>query len=244
MVLVIDGQISIFDLPQITQKEDVKKVNDPGKNTDDEIINRYKNIAVRIVKCFGGRYCVETEKEEIMCYKNGNEDYRGEWINFDTCKLRALLPMDEILFSKYDFKVNDKQEQILEEFKKYRKVEKVIKRFGDTSYIVITSDSKYGVDVHVINPKGWIVDYINMPIYKNDEVVFQNDIEEFRDNKEKIKNDGKEIQLGSKVRINYKNKEYKGEVVRIYGPSNKTVNVIFNGMHSAFYMDHVEKVDI
>ncbi|WP_294171853.1 hypothetical protein [uncultured Clostridium sp.] len=243
MISVIEGQLSIFDIPTITPKEEVKKVIDPDKNTDDEIINRYKDIAVRIVKCFGGRYCVETEKEEIVCYKNGKEDYRGEWINFDICKLRALLPMDEILFAKHDFKVNYKQEQILEEFKKARKVEKVIKRFGDSSYIVITSDSKYGVDVHVINPKGWIVDYINMPIYKNNEVVFQNDIEEFKDSKEEIKNDGEEIQLGSNVRVNYHNKEYIGKVVKIYGPSNKIANVIFNGMHSAFYMDHVQKVD-
>ena len=82
-----------------------------------------------------------------------------------------------------------------------------------------------------------------MPIYKNNEVVFQNDIEEFKDSKEEIKNDGEEIQLGSNVRVNYHNKEYIGKVVKIYGPSNKIANVIFNGMHSAFYMDHVQKVD-
>ena len=30
-----------------------------------KIINKYKSIAIRIIKCFGGRYSIETEKERI-----------------------------------------------------------------------------------------------------------------------------------------------------------------------------------
>ena len=230
MLDAIEGQISIFDLPAITPKEEVKKVIEIVKNTDDEIINKYKSIALRIIK-----YSIETEKERIMLYRNSKEDYR-------TNELRALLPMDNILFAKEDFKVNDKQEQLLEEFKKTRNIDKVIKRFGDSSYIVITKDSSCGINVHVINNKGWIVDYMDNPIYKGEEVIFKNDKEELQHDKEKNQNDIKTIEVGSIVKVKYQNKDYIGKVVRIYGPSNKTVNVIFNGMHSAFYMDHVESV--
>lgn len=233
MLDVIEGQVSIFDLPVITPKEEVKKVIEIDKNTDDEIINKYKSIALRIIKCFGGRYSIETEKERIMLYRNGKEDYR-------TNELRALLPMDNILFAKEDFNVNDKQEQLLEEFKKTRNIDKVIKRFGDSSYIVITKDSNCGINAHVINNKGWIVDYKDKPIYKDEEVIFKNDKEELQHDKEKNQNDIKAIEVGSIVKVKYQNKEYIGKVVKIYGPSNKTVNVIFNGMHSAFYMDHVQ----
>lgn len=234
MISVIEGQVSIFDLPVTTPKEEVKKVIETDKNTDDEVINKYKSIAIRIIKCFGGRYCIETEKERIMLYRNGKEDYR-------TNELRALLPMDNILFARQDFKVNDKQEQLLEEFKKTRNIDKVIKRFGDSSYIVIINERSCGINVHVINSKGWIVDYIDNPIYKDEEVIFKSDKEELQHDKEKNQNDIKAIEVGSIVKVKYKNKKYIGKVVRIYGPSNKTVNVIFDGIHSAFYMDYVEK---
>lgn len=235
MIQVIEGQVSIFDLPVITPKEEVKKVIEIDKNTDNEIINKYKSIALRIIKCFGGRYSIETEKERIMLYRNGKEDYR-------TNEVRALLPMDNILFAKEDFKVNDKQEQLLEEFEKTRNIDKVIKRFGDYSYIVITKDSSCGINIHVINNKGWIIDYKDNPIYKDEEVIFKNDKEELQHDKEKNQNNIKTIEVGSVVKVKYQNKEYIGKVVRVYGPGNKTVNVIFNGMHSAFYMDHVESV--
>lgn len=235
MIQVIEGQLSIFDLPVITPKEEVKKVIETDKNTDDEIINKYKSIALRIIKCFGVRYSIETEKERIMLYRNGKEDYR-------TNELRALLPMDHILFAREDFKVNYKQEQLLEEFKKTRNIDKVIKRFGDSSYIVITKDSSCGINAHVINNKGWIIDYKDKPIYKDEEVIFKNDNEELQHDNEEIQNDINAIEVGSIVKVKYQNKEYIGKVVRIYGPSNKTVNVIFNGMHSAFYIDHVQIV--
>lgn len=230
---IIEGQVSIFDLTVMTPKEEVKKVIEIDENTDDEIINKYKSIAIRIIKCFGGRYSIETEKERIMLYRNGKEDYR-------TNELRALLPMDKILFAREDFKVNDKQEQLLEEFNKTRNIDKVIKRFGDSSYIVITKDGNCGINVHVINNKGWIVDYKDKPIYKDEEVIFKNDKEELKHDNGEIQNDIKTIEIGSIVKVKCQNKEYIGKVVRIYGPSNKTVNVIFNGMHSAFYMDHIQ----
>lgn len=168
-----------------------------------------------------------------MLYGNGKEDYR-------TNELRALLPMDNILFARQDFKVNDRQEQLLEEFKKTRNIDRVIKRGGDPSYIVITKDSSCGINIHVINNKGWIVDYMDNPIYKDEEVIFKNDKEELQHYKEKNQNDIKTIEVGSIVKVKYQNKDYIGKVVRIYGPSNKTVNVIFNGIHSAFYMDHIQ----
>ena len=233
MLDVIEGQVSIFDLPVMTPKEEVKKIIEIDENTYDEIINKYKSIAIRIIKCFGGRYCIETEKERIMLYRNGKEDYR-------TNELRALLPMDHILFVREDFKVNDKQEQLLKEFKKTRNIDKVIKRFGDSIYIVITKDGNCGINVHVINNKGWIVDYKDKPIYKDEEVIFKNDKEELKHDNGKFQNGIKAIEVGSIVKVKYQNREYIGKVVRIYGPSNKTVNVIFNGMHSAFYMDHVQ----
>lgn len=233
MLDVIEGQVSIFDLPVMTPKEEVKKIIEIDENADDEIINKYKSIAIKIIKCFGGRYSIETEKERIMLYRNGKEDYR-------TNELRALLPMDNILFAREDFKVNDKQEQLLEEFNKTRNIDKVIKRFGDYSYIVITKDGNCRINTHVINNKGWIVDYKDKPIYKDEEVIFKNDNEEFKHDNGEIQNDIKTIEIGSIVKVKYQNKEYIGKVVRIYGPSNKTVNVIFNGIHSAFYMDHIQ----
>lgn len=237
MISVIEGQLSIFDLPQITPKEEVKKVIEIDKNIDDEIINRYKDISLRIIKLFGGRYLIETNNESIYCYRNGAIDYHSKLSNENSITLRSLLSMDKILFSKEDLKVNDIQNNLLDEIKKSHSVDKVIKRFGDCSYIVIIKDSYYGANTLVINPKVWIVPYTQTPIYKDEEVIFQNE-------KEEIKNDIKEIEVGSMVKVNYQSKEYIGQVVRMYGPSNKTVNVIFNGMHSAFYKDNIRLVNI
>lgn len=48
----------------------------------------------------------------------------------------------------------------------------------------------------------------------------------------------RELKLNEEVIVEYFGKKYKGRITRIYG---NTVNVIFDGKHSAFYKGNVRK---
>lgn len=217
------GQISLFETPQVTNenKADTKKVEilTEDKKIEsplDKILNEYKAIAEKIIKLWGNRYSVTLGEETIFFTGEGKEDYR-------TNIKRAILPLDEIIFSKHDEEVNKLQKDTLEEIKQQYDVDKVIKRYGDSSYIAITKAGK----AISVNAKGWIVAYENKAKYREEDII----------------NYPKEdvvIEVGSSVKVNYKGIDHKGKVVRIYGPGNETMNVVFDGMHTAFYKGNVQ----
>lgn len=219
-IKVLEGQVSIFDIPQqtIAKKERIKDAPKPERN----FLEKYMSSANRILKIFGGRYAIEFDNETIYLTREGKEDYKSE-------VYRAALPMDEILMAKVDREVNSIQERILEQMKIENNIEKVIKRFGDENYILITKDNK----TMGINPKGWIIPYVNEAVYKNTDIV-QKVTESV--------NDIEKIVIGSNVEVTYSDEKYQGIVTRIYGPGDRTVNVIFDGRHTAFFRENIKLI--
>lgn len=233
-ITVLEGQVSIFDIPQptIVKKEIIK--DDPKQERD--FLEKYMSSANRILKLFGGRYAIEFENETIYLTREGKEDYKSE-------VYRATLPMDEILMAKADKKVNSIQEKILEQMKIENNIEKVIKRFGDENYILITKDNK----TMGINPKGWSIPYVNEAVYKNTDIVQKVTESVNETSKNVIKtsksvNDIEKIVIGSNVEVTYTGQKYQGIVTRIYGPGDRTVNVIFDGRHTAFFRENIKLI--
>ena len=219
-ITVLEGQVSIFDILQqtIAKKERIKDASKQERN----FLEKYMSSANRILKLFGGRYAIEFDNETIYLTREGKEDYKSE-------VYRAALPMDEILMAKADKEVNSIQERILEQMKIENNIEKIIKRFGDENYILITKDNK----TIGINKKGWIIPYVNKAIYKNEDIVQKvtesvNETSKNVTKTSKSVNDIDKIVIGSNVEVTYANEKYQGIVTRIYGPGDRTVNVIFD----------------
>ena len=233
-ITVLEGQVSIFDIPQqtIVKKEIIK---DKPKNKDN-FLEKYMGSANRILKLFGGRYAIEFDNETIYLTREGKEDYKSE-------VYRAALPIDEILMAKADKEVNSIKERILEQMKIENNIGKVIKRFGDENYILITKDNK----TIGINQKGWIIPYVNKAVYKNEDIVQKvtesvNETSKNVTKTSKSVNDIDKIVIGSNVEVTYADKKHRGIVTRIYGPGDRTVNVIFDGRHTAFFRDNIKLI--
>lgn len=226
-IKVLDGQVSIFDIlqPTIVKKEIIKDAHKQEVN----FLEKYMSSANRILKLFGGRYAIEFDNETIYLTREGEEDYKSE-------VYRAALPMDEILMAKTDKEVNSIQERILEKMKIENNIEKVIKRFGDENYILITKDNK----TIGINSKGWVIPYVNKAVYKNTDIVQK--VTESVNKTSKNMNDAGEIVIGSNVEVTYTGKKYQGIVTRIYGPGDRTVNVTFYGRHTAFFRENIKLI--
>lgn len=226
-ITVLEGQVSIFDIPQptVVKKEIIKESTKQEVN----FLERYMSSANRILKLFGGRYAIEFDNETIYLTREGKEDYKSELY-------RAALPMDEILMAKVDKEVNSIQEKILEQMKIENNIEKVIKRFGDENYILITKDNK----TMGINQKGWIIPYVNKAVYKNEDIV-QKVTESVNETSKNVNNIDK-IVIGSNVEVTYANEKHQGIVIRIYGPGDRTVNVIFDGRHTAFFRENIKLI--
>lgn len=205
------GQVSIFDIPINEPKPKIKETT-VDIDFDKSIINTYRYRANKIVKTFAGRYLVFEEDEVIHLTKEGKEDFRS-------LGSPSILPMDSILFSVKDEPVNELQNRRLEQFSVENDVDKVIKRFGDKNYILITKEGR----TLGINPKGWIIPYESKAVYK--------DIDE-----------NNEITVGKHVRVTYKDIIYEGVATRIYGLNNTTINVSFAGSNTAFYRGNVKLI--
>ncbi len=172
----------------------------------------------RVIKYCGGGLGIELfqDDEYTTLYIN------SEGIKEFNMKKSKVLPMDQVIYYKGIFKANELQEQKLEEIRD--KALKIIRRKGDENIILETKDN-----VISINSKGWILEFKNVQaVYSEDEV--------------ERKEVNAEISVGDTVEIVYKSEKEIGAVTRIYGPGNSTINVIFNGMHTAFYKGNVRKV--
>lgn len=221
---ITEGQISLWDIEITKTNEKITEVKPfvtvlVSKITKEEILKEYLNSANKIIKTSAGRYIVQKDNENLHLTSSGELDFKtnGEI---------AILPIDEILYSRNDEEVNDKQMKILEDIKSNKQDPIVVKRYGDKNYIVITKNETIS-----INQKGWISPFNGKAIYKPNEVV--------EENKDILDS---EIEIGNRVKINYKGLDYIGKVVRIYGPGKCTINVSFNNMQTAFYREKVKKV--
>lgn len=228
---VLDGQISIFDLVLNEVKEPKKEYAPIAKSHKDkfaEIINLYKPNAARIVKRVYGALLVEHEEKTLYFNSDGVKE-------LELKKDIDLLPADEILFVNQDRKLNDVQLQKLKDMQ----VTEYIKRKGDANIIIQKQDKTI-----VINPKGWVLEYVQAPKYKENEVFSTRAFKASTDlyNKvSRIDKDLTEFNIDDTVEIEYEGNKEIGKIKRIYN-NGETINVSWNGKQTAFYYKCVRKV--
>jgi hypothetical protein len=224
----IEGQISIFDLPAIEvvkPKEIIIKGENKELDKFDSIIKLYSNSCSRIVKTLSGSLLVELNDKTL--YFNSDE------VNeFNLPKDVGIMPGEEMLIVNIDKEINEIQRQKLKDLnpKQY------IKRKGDANLIIP------GEKTIVINPKGWILEYIQKPKFKENEIFetenhFINKVIE-----ENIRESDIDYKVGNKVYIEYQGIKSIGKIVRIYN-NGETLNVVWDGKQTAFYYKNVELVE-
>ena len=147
------------------------------------------------------------------------------------------MPGEEILIANIDRELTDIQRQKLED----HKPKEYIKRKGDANLIIP------GEKTIVINPKGWVLVYIQKPKYHENEIFsgeFDFENKEIEDNIPEVVIDVAEVdfKLNDKVNIEYQGIKTIGKVVRIYN-NGETLNVEWDGKQTAFYYKNVKKVE-
>lgn len=211
---VLDGQIDLFSLtiqePITKPKEKVIiEKQEMEKDTFINIINLYKESCSRIVKTVSGALLVELEDK--------TKYFNGQGIHeFDLGIDIGLMPSDEIIIVNKEKCFNDIQ---MEKLKGINPT-KYIKRKGDANLIIPLHDKTI-----VINPRGWVIEWKQKPIYKDNEVVILETT----------------LDIGDKVEFTYNKEIHKGKIATIYN-NGETVNVIWNGKHTAFYYKCVKKI--
>lgn len=208
----MDEKVTVLD-NKITKMDQSFTKLPPGGTVEEDILNKYRDTADKIIKTCSDRY--------IVHINNGSIHHTGKGdIDFKTETLTPILPIDKILYSKNDELINEIQKKVLLRLKSENNVKQVIKRYGDKNYIVITDD-----ETLAINPKGWILNFKSGAIFNENEII-----------KDKV------IEVGDTVKVEYGGKEHLGKVVHIYGPGNCTLNVVFDNKHTAFFRGNVKIV--
>ena len=240
---IIEGQISIFELPII---EPIKHKNKIGKEVPiikisklDHIINLYSDTCSRIVKTYSGALLVELENKTLYFNSDGVNEFEIP-INV------GIMPGEEILIVNIDKEINDLQKEKLEDFKP----KEYIKRKGDANLIIT------GEKTIVINPKGWVLEYVQKPKYQENEIFstgFYFKLKEVEGKTKEVAIDITDVvdvidvidvnfKVDDKVSIEYQGAKSIGKVVRIYN-KGETLNVKWDGKQTAFYYKNVRKVE-
>lgn len=240
----LQGQISIFDLESIQSQEPKKELKPlaivkPKENHNKfaEIINLYSSTAARIVKRVSGALLVELEGKTLYFNAVGINE-------LELKKDIELMTADEILVVNQDREVNELQLKKLKDMH----VDKYIKRKGDANIII-----PFPEKTTVINPKGWILEYLQKPKY-HDYELFITDMDKQNTNLDikitksvnevvKFENDEdekEELQIGDKVEFNYDGPR-AGNITSIYN-NGETVNVVWDHKYTAFYHKCVKKI--
>ena len=236
---IIEGQINIFELPIIesikTKDKIVKEAPIIKSNKLDNIINLYSDTRSRIVKTDSGALLVELENKTIYFNSDGVNEFELP-VNV------GIMPGEEILIANKDKELNNLQKQKLEDLKP----KEYIKRKGDANLIIP------GEKTIVINPNGWVLEYMQKPKYYENEVFsieFAFKIKEAEDNitesaidSTKNINDNVNFKVDDKVKIEYQGIKSIGKILRIYN-NGETLNVAWNGKQTAFYYKNVRRVE-
>jgi hypothetical protein len=216
---IIEGQISIFELPlqelihvpieDATNKEEniLKEESIIKSEKIDNIIKSYSESCSRIVKTYSGALLVELKDKTLYFNSDGVKE-------FELQANVGIMPGEEIIVANFDKEINELQKQKLEELnpKEY------IKRKGDADLIIP------GEKTIVINPKGWVLEFMQEPKYHEDE-IFSREVD-IGDNDSTdnitgavtgIKNTiDIKFEIDDVVVIEYQGAKSLGKVVRIY----------------------------
>jgi hypothetical protein len=248
---MLKGQISMFDFEFIQPQEPKTElkplaITKPKENHNKfiEIINLYSDTAARIVKRVSGALLVEIDDKTLYFNAAGVNE-------LELKKDIELMPADEILVVNQDKEANDLQLKKLKDMH----IEKYIKRKGDANIIIPFPGKSV-----IINPRGWVLEYLQKSIYHDSELFVTEMAKENTDLASKItemdiditksmngsfgteNNEDEEVVnlgVGDRVEFNYDGPQI-GNISSIYN-NGETVNVIWDHKHTAFYYKNVRK---
>lgn len=220
---ILEGQIDLFNMPiqePVIKHKPKEKVTIEKQGIKEdhftEIINLYKESCIRIVKMVCGALLVEVEDKTMYFNTEGKNEF-----NLNTNL--GIMPADEILVVNDDKPLNEMQLNKLEEINPDR----YIKRKGDANIIIPMPDKTV-----VINPRGWVIEWEQKPVCKEDEVISRV--------KEIITQD-EMLNVGDTVKFIYGKENHTGKISSIYN-NGETVNVTWDYKHTAFYYKCVKKI--
>lgn len=229
---IIEGQIDLFNIPiQEPVKPKEKIIVEKLEIKEDkfqEIINLYKDSCSRMVKRISGALLVGFQDKTMYFNSKGINEFN---LSPDV----GLMPGDEILIANEDMELNEMQ------LRKLAIMDPVqyIKRKGDSNIIILTESKTI-----VINPKGWVIEYEQKPLYHKNEFFSTEMAKESTDlvNKvTKVDTNITDFQINDSVEIEYQGIKNIGKVVRVYN-NGETINVAWNCQRTAFYYKCVKKI--
>jgi hypothetical protein len=196
--------------------------------------NIYENKNLnRVIKYCGGGLGIELQYGDSFKIVYVNTQGREE---FSSNKKIPVLPMDKILYYKSALsEFNNTQEEKLKEILQKTTGAKVIRRKADDNILIEIQDK-----VVSINPIGLVLEFYGCKTaYEEDEVERQDPVEEVN-----IKDLQKSIKLGDIIEAQHGARVISGEIVRVYGPGDVTLNIVFdNGAkHTAIHRSRVTKL--
>lgn len=229
---IIEGQIDLFNIPihepvKFKEKIIVEKL-EIKEDKFQEIVNLYKDSCSRIVKRISGALLVGFQDKTMYFNNKGINEFN---LSPDV----GLMPGDEILIANKDMELNDIQLRKLAVMDPAQ----YIKRKGDSN-IIIPMKSK----TIVINPKGWVIEYEQKPLYHESEFFSTEMAKESTDSANivtKFDTNITDFQINDSVEFEYKGIKNIGKVVSVYNNS-ETINVIWDGKHTAFFHKCLKKV--
>jgi hypothetical protein len=196
--------------------------------------NIYENENLnRVIKYCGGGLAMELQYEDS--YKTIYVNTQGKEEFTSGCKI-PVLPMDKILYYKSALtELNSTQEAKLKDLLEKLPEAKVIRRKADNNILIEFKDK-----VISINSIGWVLEFQGCKaVYEEDEVERHDLVKEVN-----IEDIQKSIKLGDIIEAQHGQRKIKGEIVRVYGPGNVTLNIVFdNGSkHTAVHRSRVTKL--
>ncbi|AQR96130.1 hypothetical protein [Clostridium saccharoperbutylacetonicum] len=230
---LIDGQIGMFDLPviDVIKTKEISIENEENIKSDKlySIVKLYSESCSRIVKTLSGALLVEFDDKTLYFNSAGINE-------FELTKDVAIMPGEEIIIANSDKEINEMQKEKLEALK----VTEYIKRKGDANLIIP------GEKTMVINPKGWVLEYDQKPIYHQNEIFnigvsIEIQTIENRNTDVAVNMNEIEFKVNDDVNIEYEGIKSIGKVVRIY-KNGETLNIKWEGKQTAFYYKNVSKV--
>lgn len=228
---IIEGQVNLFDLPiqEPDKPKEEKVIYKPIIEVDNfkEIINLYKDSCNRIVKRVSGALLVGFEDKTMYFNKQGINEFN---LSPDV----GLMPADEIMLVNKNKELNDLQLKKIKDMH----ASQYIKRLGDSNIIIPMEEKTI-----VINHKGWVIEYLQKPRYHPDELFITetpNKITDRANKYTKVDTNITDFQIDDLVEIEYEGIKNTGKVVSIYN-NGETINVTWDGKHTAFHYKNVKK---
>lgn len=244
-IISLEGQVSLWDI-EITQKpkEITKTEENVTESTDlltislkkitpikNEKIEKPLELTVKQQEFLDKNKIYENENlNRVISYCSGGlgielqegTEFKTLYINaegkeeFTKNKKLPVLPMDKIIYYKNEVKANVIQEKKLLSLKQKFSNLKEIRRKGDENII-----AEFPGKVISINSIGWVLEFQGVKAtYSEYEVVKAETID--------IKDIQNKVKVGDIIESTYSGKVIVGRVIRVYGPGNETLNIIFD----------------